>query len=126
MVCAHETSLERVYLSSLGGACPSDHCCYCSLCGVVEVRGNNRGKDTGYFIELLDRFQRYNSRRSKDGIRPLTEVEKRLIVQKMETSPLFNDPYGSSRHVQLHTFYQMLCLQRKQFTPEMLTEIILA
>ena len=92
----------------------------------MEVRGNDRGRDIGYFLDLMDRFQKYLGRRSRSGIRSLTDVEKRQVFLILKEDPLFNDPYGSKWSFQLYIFYSLLCSYRKQFTPEMLTEMILA
>ena len=123
--CEHKSSQDRLFLSSIDKYSPVERCNYCVTCGVIEVRGDDHGKGVGFFIDLLTQFQHYISKKPRSGIRPLTEVEQRLIVKWMENEPLFCDPYGSRLSVQIHAFYSKLCNYRGQFTPEMLTKMIL-
>ena len=97
---------------------------YCGKCGLVRVDGEDHGRPVEYFIDLLDRVQKHLDAAPWLGIRPFTEVEKRLLVQRMCGDELFNDPWGSYASRQLESFIKLLCNQRKHLTASMLYDIL--
>ena len=126
MACEHQSSREVVWLRSyaIGEARRCKGHDYCVLCGTVHVEGIDHGRPVEYFIDLLDRLQKYLEEHSWLGIPPLVEVEKRLLVQRMRSDELFSDPYGSYGSRQLQSFYRLVAGQRKELTKEVLADII--
>jgi hypothetical protein len=108
--CAHVTSLDSVYLRPVRPKChPAESRRYCERCGLVEEGG---GRPVEHFVNLLFALNRHISARKHLGIRPLAEVERRVIIQALHTQPLFTDPYGSTYQAQVSVFRSLLSTHR--------------
>jgi hypothetical protein len=108
--CEHVTSLDSVYLRPFRPKCHNTEMRrYCEQCGLIEEGG---GRPAEHFVNLLFALNRHISARKHLGIRPLTEVERRVIIQAMHASPLFTDPYGSTYTQQVSVFRSILSKHR--------------
>jgi hypothetical protein len=108
--CAHVTSLDSVYLRPIRPKTQNTEARrYCEQCGLVEEGG---GRPAEHFVNLLFALNRHISARKHLGIRPLAEVERRVIIQALRTQPVFTDPYGSTYTHQVACFRSLLSTHR--------------
>lgn len=108
--CAHVTSLDSVYLRPFRPKCHNTEMRhFCEACGLIEEGG---GRPAEHFVNLLFALNRHLAHRKHLGIRPLADVERRVIIQALHASPLFTDPYGSTYAQQVISFRSILSKHR--------------
>lgn len=116
MACAHITSDESVYLHALRPTRgPVESRRYCDACGLVKESG---GRKLGHFISGLARFDR--ALRKRQDLKPLTDVERRLVVKAMGSDPVLCDAYGSTLRMQVDRMH--LIISEYRLVPECVLE----
>ena len=90
---------------------PSQKRIYCLGCGAVKYQGSDKAKRIGFFTNLISRINEQvakERRRGVKGLRPITEVQKRLMIREMESKDIFCDPWTATRKLQLVAFKKIL------------------
>jgi len=119
MACAHITSDESVYLHALQPTRgPVEARRYCASCGLIKEGG---GRKLGHFINGLAILDRELWKRKRQDLKPLTDVERRLVAKAMESDPVLNDAYGSTLRMQIDRM-QFIILKYRQ-VPECVLEV---
>ena len=104
---------------------------YCLDCGLVRVTGDGRGRTLAFFRDLTGRLKRHGTGGTTlaDGAstptRPasrITQVQRRLMVQALESSELFTDHDGSHIHFQIKEYINIV----RRFAPDISREEILS
>ena len=96
---------------------------YCASCGVVDVVGADRGLPLGHFINVLSVLS-YELDRLAPHVAPLTRAQRGLIVREMESLPVFADPFGISRTVQLDFFLDSVHKYRTDLSQRLIHDIV--
>lgn len=118
MACPHITSDESVYLHPIQPVRgPVEARRYCASCGLIKEGG---GRKLGHFINCLAILDRELWKRKRQGLRPLTDVERRLIVKAMESDSVLNDAYGSTLCMQVERMY--IIIMKYRHVPECVLE----
>ena len=98
-MCEH-AQLKMVWLPAFQSirycGCIIHH--YCTLCGLVKAEGSERGKEFGYFMNILGKLPK----------RTIKEVQCRQIATVMAREELFMDPFGSYLPFQLKRFVEIV------------------
>jgi hypothetical protein len=90
---------------------PAQRRIFCLGCGSIKYQGSDRAKKIGFFTNLISRINEQVEKEQRRGIkdlRPITEVQKRLMIREMESNDIFTDPWVSTRKLQLVVFRRML------------------
>jgi hypothetical protein len=78
---------------------------------MVKYQGSDRAKKLGFFMNLMSKINEQVDKERRRGIkdvRPITEVQKRLMIREMESNEVFMDTWMSTRKLQLVVFRRML------------------
>ncbi|RLI81031.1 hypothetical protein DRP07_08140 [Archaeoglobales archaeon] len=81
---------------------------YCSKCGYVRNISSDRGKETGYFANILGIMKRDMERRGYK----ISQVQIRLIMREFEKRRL-NDTYSTPFSLQIREFVDIV----RKFVP---------
>jgi hypothetical protein len=90
---------------------PAQRRIFCLGCGMVKYQGSDRAKKLGFFMNLMSKVNEQVDKERRRGIkdvRPITEVQKRLMIREMESNEVFMDTWMSTRKLQLVVFRRML------------------
>lgn len=84
---------------------------YCVLCGKFHYIGTHRGRKLNYWIDFLSRFSRAMNRlyrRERKISKPMTETQRRLIQEEMESHEDFLDLFSVTFSHQQEVFEELV------------------
>lgn len=90
---------------------PAQKRIYCLGCGHIKYQGSDRAKKIGYFTNIIARINEVIAKERKRGIRglrPITVVQKRLMVREMEADESFTDTWSTTNRIQINIFKKII------------------
>lgn len=90
---------------------PAQRRIFCLGCGKVKYQGSDRAKKLGFFMNLISKINDQVAKEQRRGvkhIKPITEVQKRLMTREMESNEMFMDTWMSTRKHQMVLFRRIL------------------
>jgi len=90
---------------------PAQRRIFCLGCGNIKYQGSDRAKKLGFFMNLISRINEQVNKEQRRGVkelRPITEVQKRLLIREMEANEVFMDTWMSTRKLQISVFRKIL------------------
>jgi len=72
---------------------------WCILCGCVKNISDDRGREMGYWINILSKIAREYL---------ITQSQKRLVVKELDSYKSFDDLYGTTGSAQREVFVKVV------------------
>lgn len=99
--CLHKTSSHREWLPGDNGLLMKHP--YCEVCGTVKNISSDRGKEMGYFVNVIHYIKNHMKKRNY----VVTQSQARLILKEFEEGG-FSDNYSLRYSTQKEVFVELV------------------